>query len=409
MERGRTVFSSMDARRPVTEGLSREEHKTLRQSIPVRKGKMKTPFVPAVFEERRHPVERPMEALSLKEKAAWLAAAERAARKEGPLRQVSLTWGESVKSIAVLNNQGRAVKEHRSYVTFVVQATAEKNGLLQTGYEVCAGMGGVEVLGRPGVEALARLAARRALVKLNAPSAPLGEMSVVISSQAGGTLIHEAIGHALEADSVQDGSSPHFAGKIGKRVANEKISVLDDPTRPGQRGSFFFDDEGTATERTVLVENGVLKTYLYDHRSAARDRRLSNGHGRRESYRHKPIPRMSNTFVAPGTDDPKQILRELRRGLFVTRMGGGQVNTTTGDFVFEVEEGFWVENGRLKHPVRGANLLGNGADVLRGIDRVGWDLGWSVGTCGKEGQGAPVSDGVPTLRLPNIVIGGTQQ
>jgi len=233
-------------------------------------------------------------------------------------------------------------------------------------------------------------------------------MPVVIASEAGGTLIHEAIGHALEADGVQQGTSPHFAGKVGRRVANAKVTVLDDPTRPGARGSFHYDDEGTPSERTVLVRDGVLQTYLYDRRTAAKARRASNGHGRRESYAHKPIPRMSNTSVAPGPDDPAAVRRSLERGLLVTRMGGGQVNTATGDFVFEVDEGFWVEGGRVKHMVRGANLLGNGPEVLRTIDRVGWDIGWSVGTCGKDGQGVPVSDGVPTLRIPKLLVGGTK-
>jgi len=235
----------------------------------------------------------------------------------------------------------------------------------------------------------------------------LGERTVVLAAEAGGTLIHEAVGHSLEADHILDGSSPHFAQKIGKVVAGEKLSVLDDPTRPGQRGSFVFDDEGTPAERTVLIENGVLRTYLYDRLSANRGGGLrSNGHGRRESFAHRPIPRMSNTFIAPGPDDPDLILRDLKRGLYVTRLGGGQVNTATGDFVFEVEEGYWVENGVIRHPVRAANLLGNGPEVLKTIDRVGWDLGWSVGTCGKEGQNVPVSDGIPTVRIPRVVVGG---
>lgn len=399
-----TRFVAVDARRPASAGLSPAEARALRRLAPGPLRLLRAPLAPTTL--RTHSVRRDPATASLSQKAGWLALAEKAARAEGPLRQVSLTYGELQKTVGLANSVGEVFAEERTYLTFVVQVTAEKNGVLQTGYEVAAGVGGLEILDRPGLEELARLAARRALAKLEAPSAPAGEMAVVISSQAGGTLIHEAIGHALEADSVQDGSSPHFAGKIGKVVANEKVTVMDDPTRDGHRGSFHRDDEGTPAERTVLVEGGVLKTYLYDRRTAAAAGRASNGHGRRESYAHKPIPRMSNTFIAPGADDPEAIRRELRRGLWVTRMGGGQVNTATGDFVFEVEEGFWVEDGRVKHPVRGANLLGNGPDVLRSIDRVGSDLGWSVGTCGKEGQGVPVSDGVPTLRIPKIVVGG---
>jgi TldD protein len=294
-------------------------------------------------------------------------------------------------------------------VVLSVHVTAQKNGTLQTAYESVGGIGGLEIFDRTPPAHLARIAAQRAIDKLSAPPAPVGECPVVISSVAGGTLIHEAIGHALEADGIQEGTSPHFAGKIGQKVANDIVTVLDDPTREGHRGSFFFDDEGTKSERSVLVENGILKTYLYDRKSAGKDKRRSNGHGRRESFAHKPIPRMSNTFIAPGKDSPKDILASLKRGLLVTRMGGGQVNTATGDFVFEVDEGFWVEDGKTKHMVRGATLLGNGPEVLRTIDRVGSDIGWSIGTCGKNGQGVPVSDGVPTLRVPKLVVGGVEK
>ena len=176
---------------------------------------------------------------------------------------------------------------------------------------------------------------------------------------------------------------------------------------PGQRGFYGFDDEGTSAQRVVLVDHGVLKTYLYDRQTARRDRVASNGHGRRESFRVRPIPRMANTFVAPGPDDPNEIRRSVKNGLLVTRMGGGQVETATGDFVFEVEDGFLIVDGQIQHRVRGANLLGNGPQVLKTIDRVGTDMGWSVGTCGKDGQGAPVSDGLPTLRIPKgVVVGG---
>jgi len=176
---------------------------------------------------------------------------------------------------------------------------------------------------------------------------------------------------------------------------------------PGQRGFYAFDDEGIAAQRVVLVDHGVLKTYLYDRQTARKDGVASNGHGRRESFRHRPIPRMANTFVASGTDDPEMILRSIQDGLLVTKMGGGQVEPATGDFVFEVEEGFQIKDGKVAHLIRSANLLGNGPDVLKAIDLVGSDIGWSVGTCGKDGQGAPVSDGLPTLRIPKgVVVGG---
>jgi TldD protein len=230
-------------------------------------------------------------------------------------------------------------------------------------------------------------------------------MPVVIASSAGGTLIHEAIGHSLEADAVWEGTSPSYVGKIGTIVANPKLTVFDDPTVPGARGSFRFDDEGTPSEATKLIEDGVLKTYLFDRISARKAGRASNGHGRRESYAHRPIPRMSNTFVAPGPDNPEEILRDFKNGLLVTKMGGGQVNTANGDFVFEVEEGFQVKDG-VRTLVRGATLLGNGPKTLLEIDKVGSDHGWAIGTCGKEGQGVPVSDALPTVHIKKLVVGG---
>ncbi len=220
-------------------------------------------------------------------------------------------------------------------------------------------------------------------------------------------MIHEAVGHGLEADLAQQGLSV-YSKKIGQEVASRHITVLDDPTLPRKRGSFAFDDEGVPARKTILVEKGVLKAYLYDRLAAWKDGVESNGHGRRESYEHKPIPRMSNTLVAPGTMKAEEIIRSVDKGLFVTKMGGGQVNTVNGDFVFEVSEGQLIENGTIGEPVRGAVLLGNGPRVLMDIDMVADDLGFGIGTCGKEGQGVPVADAQPTLRIPELVIGGQQ-
>jgi TldD protein len=230
-------------------------------------------------------------------------------------------------------------------------------------------------------------------------------MPVVISSHAGGTLIHEAIGHGLEADLARQKLSV-FSDKIGSQVACRLITVLDDATLPGKRGSYRFDDEGTPSQRTVLVDKGILQGYMYDRLSSLKEGTRSTGNGRRESYRHRPIPRMSNTFIAEGDLPPEEVLRSLQKGLFVEKMGGGQVNTVTGDFVFDVQEGYLVENGTKGEPVRGATLTGNGPEVLQSIDMVGNDLGFSIGTCGKDAQGVPVSDAMPTIRIPEIVVGG---
>ncbi|MBI4422412.1 MAG: TldD/PmbA family protein, partial [Elusimicrobia bacterium] len=289
---------------------------------------------------------------------------------------------------------------------FVADATAERDGVLQTGHEVVGGLKGFELLAQHDPLRVARGAAARAVAKLEAPPAKPGEMPVVLAASAGGTFVHEAIGHSLEADHVQEGTSPAYHGKIGRPVAPEFLSIIDDPTLPFQRGSYAYDDEGVEARPTAVVKNGVLRQYLYDRLTAMKDGNPSNAHGRRESFRHRPIPRMSNLYIAPGGDDPARILRELDGGLLVTRMGGGQVNTATGEFVFEVDDGFWVEGGKIRHRVRDANLLGVGPSALQSIDRLGWDIGWGIGTCGKDGQGVPVSDGQPTLRIPKLLIGG---
>jgi TldD protein len=192
-------------------------------------------------------------------------------------------------------------------------------------------------------------------------------------------------------------------------VAPDFLTIIDDPTLPFYRGSYSFDDEGVPAAPTRLVENGVLKTYLYDRVTAGKDGAAPNAHGRRESYHHRPIPRMGNLYIAPGDDDPAEILSSLKRGLYVTRMGGGQVNTATGEFMFEVDEGFWVEDGEVRHMVRDANLLGTGPEVLQSIDKLGWDIGWAIGVCGKDGQSVPVADGQPTLRIPKILVGGKHE
>ena len=392
--------------RPGAFGDDDERLRLLRRDVAV--GLASSPVRPiGSATERRHPVETAPDSVPIDRKIELLRRVDAAARSNPHVRQVVVSYGERLKRVAVLNSDGEAFDERRTYVVMSVLVTAERDGVLQTGYETGGGLAGWELLDGGKAERIADVAARRAAAKLDAPPAPAGEMTVVIAAEAGGTLIHEAVGHSLEADAVLEGTSPPYQGRLGTAVASGKLSVADDPTLPGMRGSYFFDDEGTPAERTLLVENGVLRDYLYDRRAARRAGRASNGHGRRESYAHPPIPRMSNTIILPGPDNPDAIRRELVDGLLVTRMGGGQVNTTTGDFVFEVEEGFEVRAGE-RRLVRGATLLGNGPAVLRSIDRVGSDFGVGIGTCGKEGQGVPVSDGIPTIRIPRLVVGGTR-
>ena len=362
------------------------------------------------LELRRHIVRVDPSTVPLEEKIRLLHLIDSTIRSEFPhVRQVTLSYGERRRDLAILNSEGAHCREERAAVILSITVVAEKDGMLQTGHEVLGGLKGWELLTDADPLLFARIAASRALEKLAAPKAKAGEMPIVLSSSAGGTFIHEAIGHSLEVDHVQEGSSPAYKGKIGQQIAPETITVVDDPTMPFYRGSFAFDDEGIPARATPLVKNGVLVDYLYDRVTAMREGKPSNGHGRRESFACRPIPRMSNLYIAPGPDDPREILKRLKSGILVTRMGGGQVNTATGEFVFEVDEGFYVENGKIKHMVRDANLLGIGPEVLRSIDKVGWDIGWGIGTCGKDGQGVPVGDGQPTLSIPKILIGGKHE
>ncbi len=346
--------------------------------------------------------------VALERKLALLRDADRAARELSPLiRQVTATYSDRRKDTRVLNSDGTDHSQRRVSTTLSVSVVAERDGMLQTGMEVLGAQRGFEIFDDGAVAAAARRAAARALAKLDAPKAKAGEMCVVLAAAAGGTFIHEAIGHSLEVDHVQEGSSPAYRGKKGKAVAPETITVVDDPTLPYQRGSFVFDDEGTVARPTALVKDGVLSDFLYDRATALREGISSNGHGRRESFSARPIPRMSNLYIAPGKHDPAEIIETVKNGLLVTRMGGGQVDTASGEFVFEVDEGWRIEHGQITCLVRDANLLGVGPEALRSIDRVGWDIGWGIGVCGKEGQNVAVSDGQPTIRMPTLVVGGS--
>ncbi|GLI53473.1 TldD/PmbA family protein [Thermodesulfovibrio yellowstonii] len=321
------------------------------------------------------------------------------------ITQVKVFYSDMIQKTKVANSEGYFTEEERIYTLFLVHAIASENETIQTGYEAVGGLKGIELFEEISPEEIAIKATKRAIMMLKAKRIKGGRMPVVISSEAGGTMIHEAVGHGLEADLVQEGISV-YSGKLGDKVASEFITVIDDPTLPNMRGSYIFDDEGTPSQRTILVENGVLVNYLYDKYTSMKEGKASTGNGRRQSYEHYPIPRMSNTFIAPGNHSPEEIVRSVDKGLFVKKMGGGQVNTVTGEFVFEVQEGYLIEKGLIGEPIRGALLIGTGQEILKNIDMVGSDLGFSIGTCGKNAQGVPVTDGMPTIRIPEIVVGG---
>jgi len=367
------------------------------------------PLIPLDVREApwSHHIRIPPREVPLEAKTRSVMAANSAARRIDPrIRQVRVSYREGWRKNQIANSEGTLCQEERVGILFSVQVVASKDQIIQTGYEAIGGVVGFEIFAEFPPEEIAGKAARRAIQMLLAEPAPPGPMMVVLSSEAGGTMIHEAVGHGLESDLAQEGLSV-YSHRLGQQIASPLITVMDDPTLPGRRGSYLFDDEGTVAQRTILIEAGILKGYLYDRLSAIKDGTRSTGNGRRQSYDHKPIPRMSNTLIAPGGTPPGEIIGSVSRGLLVKKMGGGQVNTVNGDFVFEVSEGYWIEGGEVGPAVRGATLTGNGPQILHQIDRVGSDLGFGLGTCGKDGQGTPVSDAQPTLRIPEIIVGGT--
>lgn len=332
--------------------------------------------------------------------------ADAAARKSLPdARQVSALVLDSLRRILIVNSDGVISTDSKTYLQMWCEVVGEKNGRVESAHESDGGYVGMEFFDKNTPESIATEAARRVKVLLEAKPAPAGTMPVVLAAEAGGTMIHEAVGHGLEADLACEGLSV-YGGKLNQQVASPLITVIDDGTMRERRGSFAYDDEGTASQKNTLIENGVLKGYMVDKISAMKFDMMATGNGRRESFRHKPIVRMTNTYIAPGKDDPAKILKDTDKGIFVRAMGGGQVNTVTGDFVFAVTEAYLIENGKLGAPIRGATLVGNGPKVLSIVDRVGTDLGFATGTCGKGGQGAPVTDAQPTLRIPELTVGG---
>ena len=342
----------------------------------------------------------------LQRKVALLRLADERARAYDPrIHQVTVLYRETVQDVMVANSEGRQRSDRRVRLVFGVLATAKAGEVLESGYKALAGTQGFELLTEEAVVATAETAARLAAQNVAADPAPAGTYTVVLSSQAGGTLIHESVGHGLEADLNLKGMSV-YSGKIGQQVASPLITVIDDGTDPDRRGTAAMDDEGAQTRRTILIENGILRTYLSDRKHAAKLGIPESGNGRRESFRHLPICRMTNTMIAPGTSDPAEILASVKDGLLVKGMGGGQVDVISGNFAFEITECYRIRDGKQAEPLRGATLVGQGPKLMSEIDMVGWDLGYSTGTCGKEGQGAPVADAQPTLRIPSVVVGG---
>ena len=343
-----------------------------------------------------------------KTKVDVLQRADAAARAAGgAIRQVTARTGDSRRRILVANSDGLLATDDQVRTMFAVVAVANGDTGMQTGYESTGFTIGFELLEDLDVEAFAQQAAQRALTKLKARPAPSGTIPVVINHGSGGVMFHEACGHGLEADLVGKDASV-YRGRVGELVASPLVTLVDDGTMGPEWGSFSIDDEGKPAGRNVLIENGVLTDYMWDFLRARKEKRESTGNGRRETYRHLPMVRMTNTFVTNGTEDPEAIIRDTPHGVYVAKLGGGQVNTATGDFVFGMTEAYMIEDGEITDPIRDANLIGNGPEVLRNIDVIGNDFAMGPpGTCGKDGQGVPVGDGNPTLRVTGMTVGGT--
>ncbi|MXY12165.1 MAG: TldD/PmbA family protein [Acidimicrobiaceae bacterium] len=341
-------------------------------------------------------------------KVALLTAADAAARSTGSaITQVSARYGDGRRRILVADSDGLFTSDDQVRTLFSVSCVASGDTGMQTGRESAGRTVGFELFDLYDVEEMARRAARRALTKLTARPAPSGEMPVVVGPGGGGVLFHEACGHGLEADLVAKSASA-FAGRVGERVAAPMVTLVDDGTMAGEWGHYGIDDEGKPAARNVLISDGVLTDYMWDRLRARKEGRASSGNGRRQSYQHLPMVRMTNTYITNGDADPDDIVADTTHGVYVAQLGGGQVNTATGDFVFGMTEAYLIENGEITAPIREGNLIGNGPEVLTRIDALGNDFAMgSPGTCGKDGQGVPVGDGTPTLRVTALTVGGT--
>jgi TldD protein len=333
------------------------------------------------------------------------ACDERARAAAAEVAQVRIGYAESMRTVEVYGSDGRAVSDDRTRVRLSAQVVARRDDRVETGSDTRGGHAGFELL-EDDPEEVAEKAARRALTLLDAVDAPTGRLPVVVGNGFGGVLLHEAVGHGLEADAIQKDASV-YAGRIDDRLAAEFVTAYDDGSRPNEWGSDGMDDEGTPTRRTTIIENGRLTSYLYDLLTARKDGVESTGNGRRESFRHLPVPRMTNTFFAPGDATAEELIGAVERGLYAVSFGGGQVEPASGDFVFGVSEGYLIEGGRVSAPVRGATLVGNGLEALGAIDGIGSDLEIATGYCGKAGQSVAAGVGQPHVSLRELTVGGT--
>jgi TldD protein len=370
--------------------------------------------VPAPLDQERnlYPINVFPAELEIAQKIVLLQEADRAARLfDSRIKQVQASYVDETKHVLIVTSDGNAAWDLQPLVRMNVMCIAEERGRRQSGYQGGGGRQGLDIFaGDLDPKAIARESARQAILQLGAVDAPAGPMEVVLGPGWPGILLHEAIGHGLEADFNRKKTSA-FAGLVGQKVASELCTVVDDGTIPFRRGSLNMDDEGNPTHQTVLIEKGILRGYLQDRLSSKLMKLPLTGNGRRQSYDHIPIPRMTNTFMMAGDSAPEDIIKSVKKGLYAVQFGGGQVDITSGKFVFSASEAYLIEDGHITAPVKGATLIGDGPTVLRRVTAVGSDLklDHGIGICGKDGQTIPVGVGLPTIKIREITVGGTEK
>ncbi len=403
----KTAFAYSD---DISEASLLDAARTVRAiSAASKSAKVKTPAVKVSRSRTLYKDLDPIATLDSASKVALLGKVEKLARAKDPrVAQVMAGLASEYDVVMVARADGTLAADVRPLVRLSVTVIAEQKDRREVGSAGGGGRFGLAYFDDACIEKYVNEAVKAALTNLESRPAPAGEMTVVLGPGWPGILLHEAIGHGLEGDFNRKGSSA-FSGKIGKRVAAKGVTVLDDGTIADRRGSLNVDDEGNTSQRNVLIEDGILKGYIQDAMNARLMGVAPTGNGRRESYAHIPMPRMTNTYMLGGDKEPEEIVASIKKGLYATNFGGGQVDITSGKFVFSASEAYWVENGKILYPVKGATLVGSGPECLKRVSMIGNDmkLDSGVGTCGKEGQSVPVGVGQPTLRIDGLTVGGT--
>jgi TldD protein len=355
----------------------------------------------------KNPVLTPPGDVAIARKAVLVRAGDEAARAaSSEIVQAIVGYGDTRQKVLIANSLGDLVFDDRTRTRFTAQVVARRGDVIQTGHETVGGSAGFELVDEEIARRVAQTAADKARIMLDSKPAPVGSMPVVLANGFGGTLFHEACGHGLEADAIAKGASI-YEGKLGEVVAAPIVSAYDDGSITNGWGSQAFDDEGVPTQKTLVIEEGRLTGYLYDRLRAREASAATTGNGRRQSFRHVPIPRMTTTYIAPGNATTEEIIAATPKGFYAKSLAGGQVEPASGNFVFGVAEGYLIEDGRITTPLRGATLVGNGIDILMKIDLIAGDFDVKTGICGKDGQGVPVGTGQATLRIAEMTVGGT--